>query len=132
MKRKNNKVQSGSICALVLRAGQSVENPAEGARDMRGMSLRDIAIQCMVREEGENATSLLRMSADDIYSRVKRSLYNPTSAFPAILDSSIQKSIVDIYNKVNTTFQLWTSKGSLKDFKTTSVMNIYSEVQVTF
>lgn len=117
---ERTKFRAAAADALVLRAGQSVENPAEGARDMRGMSLRDIAIQCMVREEGENATSLLRMSADDIYSRVKRSLYNPTSAFPAILDSSIQKSIVDIYNKVNTTFQLWTSKGSLKDFKTTS------------
>ncbi len=117
---ERTKFRAAASDALVLRAGQNVENPAEGARDLRGMSLRDLAIECMVREDGENATSLLRMSADDMYSRLTRSFYNPTSAFPAILDSSIQKSIVDIYNKVNTTFQLWTSKGTLKDFKTTS------------
>ena len=114
------KFRAAASDALVLRAGQSVENPAEGARELRGMSLRDLAIECMVREENENATSLLRMTADDMYSRLTRSFYNPTSAFPAILDSSIQKSIVDIYNKVNTTFQLWTSKGTLPDFKPTS------------
>ena len=117
---ERSKFRAAASDALVLRAGQNVENPAEGARDLRGMSLRDLAIECMVREDGENASSLLRMSPDEMYSRLTRSFYNPTSAFPSILDSSIQKSIVDIYNKVNTTFQLWTSKGTLKDFKTTS------------
>lgn len=117
---ETTKFRAAASDALVLRAGQEVTNPAEGARDLRSMSLRDLAIECLVREEGENASSLLRMSSDDMYSRLTRSFYNPTSAFPAILDTSIEKSIVDIYNKVPTTFQLWTSKGSLKDFKETS------------
>ena len=114
------KFRAAASDALVLRAGQSVENPAEGARGLRGMSLRDLAIECLVREEGENATTLLRMTPDDMYSRLTRGFFNPTAAFPAILDSSIEKSIVDIYNHVDTTFQLWTTEGTLKDFKTTS------------
>ena len=114
------KFRAAASDALVLRAGQSVENPAEGARDLRGMSLRDLAIECLVREEGENATSLLRMTPDDMYSRLTRGFFNPTAAFPAILDSSIEKSIVDIYNHVDTTFQLFTTEGTLKDFKPTS------------
>lgn len=117
---ESTKFRAAASDALVLRAGQSVENPAEGARDLRGMSLRDLAIECLVREEGENATSLLRMTPDDMYSRLTRGFFNPTAAFPAILDSSIEKSIVDIYNHTDATFPLWTTEGTLKDFKPTS------------
>ena len=42
---------------------------------------------------------------------------SPTASFPAILDQAIQKSIVHQYQNVLTTFDLWTSKGSLPDFK---------------
>jgi len=117
---ERTKFRAAASDALVLRAGQSVENPAEGARDLRGMSLRDLAIECMIREDGENASTLLRMSPDDVYSRLTRGFFNPTAAFPAILDSSIEKSIVDIYNHTDATFPLWTTEGTLKDFKPTS------------
>ena len=57
------------------------------------------------------------MDASDLYSHLCRQFYNPTAAFPAILDSTIRKSIVQLYNQVPTTFQVWTTKGSLSDFK---------------
>ena len=63
---------------------------------------------------------LLRMQPDEMYGELCRQFYNPTAAFPAILDSTIRKSIVYLYNEVPTTFQAWTTKGSLKDFKTTA------------
>lgn len=106
--------------ALLLRSGRvNVENPSTGARQLQGMSLRDLAIECLTRE-GRNTSELLRMSPDDLYSEMSRQFYNPTAAFPAILDQTIRKSIVELYNHVPTTFQAFTTKGSLKDFKTTT------------
>lgn len=105
--------------ALMLRAGVQVETPAEGANELRAMSLRDLAIECLSRE-GHDVMPLLRMQPDEMYGELCRQFYNPTAAFPAILDSTIRKSIVYLYNEVPTTFQAWTTKGSLKDFKTTA------------
>lgn len=106
--------------ALLLRSGRiRVENPSREARQFSAMSLRDLAIECLSRE-GRNASELLRMSSDDMYTELSRQFYNPTAAFPAILDDTIRKSIVDLYNHVPTTYQAFTTKGSLKDFKETA------------
>lgn len=106
--------------ALMLRSGRvKVDEPSAGARQLRGMSLRDLAIECLTRE-GRSAGELLRMAPDDLYSELSRQFYNPSAAFPAILDQTIKKSIVSLYNEVPTTFQAFTTKGSLKDFKTTA------------
>ena len=103
---------------LTIRSGISVEKATAGARGFAGASLRDMAILCMSRA-GENVNSLLRMDATEIYYELSRQFYNPTAAFPAILDTAIQKSIVSIYQSVPTTFEEWTGEGTLKDFKTT-------------
>lgn len=103
---------------MMLRSGVAVENATTEARGFSGASLRDLAIMCLGRD-GENVNDLLRMSSDGIYERMARQFYNPTAAFPAILDTAIQKSIVKIYQDVPTTFQEWTGEGTLKDFKTT-------------
>lgn len=105
--------------ALMLRAGIRVENPAEGCNEFRAMSLRDLAIECLSRE-GQQVGALLRMSSDDLYGELSRQFYNPSAAFPAILDSTIRKSIVHLYNSVPTTFEAITTKGTLKDFKQTA------------
>lgn len=105
---------------LMLRGGVvNVQNPSTGARRFGGMSLRDIAIDCLSRE-GRDPRELLRMGADELYSELARQFYNPTAAFPAILDQTIRKSIVELYAAVPTTFQLFTTKGSLRDFKVTA------------
>ncbi len=104
--------------ALLMRAGLPVESPAEGAGELRALSLRDLGIECLSRD-GKNISDLLRMHPDEMYSELCRQFYNPTAAFPAILDNTIKKSIVQLYNEVPTTFQEWTSKGSVKDFKMT-------------
>ncbi len=104
---------------LMMRAGVTVEHPAEGARQYRNMSLRDLAIECAVRD-GESDADLRRMSSDDLYNMMSRAFYNPTAAFPAILDSTIEKTIVQLYQMVPTTFEAFTTRGSLKDFKSTA------------
>ncbi|MBQ9699498.1 MAG: hypothetical protein IJV71_02650 [Lachnospiraceae bacterium] len=103
--------------ALVMRAGINIENPADGARELMGMSLRDLAIECLA-SEGHVGTSLNRRSNDELYSMLSRQFYNPTAAFPAILDNAINKAYVEGHKTVAVTFDQWTKKGTLKDFKT--------------
>ena len=105
--------------AMLMRTGVEVQNPAHGAEEMRGFSLRDMAIECLARDGVGTTTSLLRMSKDDLFNTVCRQFFNPTAAFPAILDNAIRKNIVQLYQTVPTTFQLWTTKGSVSDFKPT-------------
>ena len=116
---EGDKFRAAASDALMLRSGISVINAAAGAIDLRGMSLRDLAIQCLSRE-GRSANELLRMDSSEMYNQLCRDFYNPTAAFPAIMDSAIRKSIIQIYNQVPTTYQAWTSKGSLSDFKETA------------
>ena len=116
---EEDKFRAAATDGLMMRAGVAPSAPAEGAREMRGMSLRDLAVECLARD-GQDAGLLRRKSADDLYTDLMRQYYNPSASFPAILDQTIQKSIVDIYNKVPTTFQAITTKGTLPDFKTSA------------
>ena len=111
--------RQAAVDAMLLRAGVNVQNPAQGAEEMRGYSLRDLAIECMARDGVGTTTSLLRMSKDDLWNEACRQFFNPTAAFPAILDNAIRKNIVQMYQEIPTTFQLWTTKGSVSDFKPT-------------
>ena len=112
-----DKFRRAASDAMLLRAGISLERPEDGARNMSGMSLRDLAIECM-QADGSTETGLNRRSSDEIFSMMQRSFFNPEAAFPAILDQTIEKAYREGHRKVSVTFDKWTKKGSLKDFKT--------------
>lgn len=42
--------RQAAVDAMLLRTGVNVQNPAKGAEEMRGYSLRDLAIECMARD----------------------------------------------------------------------------------
>ena len=110
-----DKFRAAAADALLMRAGIQVEKPADGARELRGLSLRDLYIEC-ASSEGE--TGLNRKSSDELFSMASRQFFNPTAAFPAILDNAINKAYVEGHKNVAVTFDQITKKGSLKDFKT--------------
>lgn len=110
-----DKFRAAAGDALVMRSGIHLENPAEGARELMGMSLRDLAVECFA-QEGESGMS--RRNSDELYTMLQRQFYNPTAAFPAILDNAINKAYVEGHKTVAVTFDQWTKKGSLRDFKT--------------
>lgn len=116
---EQDKFRAAASDGIMMRAGMTVTNPAAGASDFRGTSMRDLAIDCLTRD-GANASELLRKSSGELYDMLARQFYNPTSVFPAIMDQTIRKSIVDMYNHVPTTFEQITTKGSLSDFKETA------------
>ena len=110
-----DKFRAAAGDALVMRSGIQIEKPAEGARELMGMSLRDLAIECLAAD-GEGG--LNRRSSEELYNLAMRQFFNPTAAFPAILDNAINKAYVEGHKTVAVTFDQWTKKGSLKDFKT--------------
>ena len=112
-----DKFREAAIDGLMMRSGVKVSNPAKGADSFRNTSLRDLAINCLARE-GKGMTELIQKSSDELYTELSRQFYNPSAAFPAIMDQTIRKSIVELYQQVPTTFQEFTTKGSLPDFKT--------------
>lgn len=109
-----DKFRAAAADALLLRSGMQIENTAAGARDLMGLSLRDLAIECL---SAEGETGLNRKSADDIYMALQRQFFNPTSAFPAIMDNAINKAYVEGHKTAPVTFDRWTKRGALKDFK---------------
>ena len=101
--------------ALLLKSGVPADEASDAARRRAGMSLRAIGEECLERFEGVSGTR--EMSGDVIFQMLARQFFSPTSAFPAILDTTIKKTIVQRYESANTTFQMWTTKGTLSDFK---------------
>lgn len=114
----------GAACdAMLMQAGVELEKPAEGAEELRGMSVRDILIESMARSGDGTVTELLRQSRASLWDQAVRQFMSPTASFPAILDDAIKKSIVQQYSLVPCTFEEWTSRGTLPDFKNTKDHN---------
>lgn len=111
---ENDKFRAAAADALVMRGGIELDKPADGADELRSMSLRDLAITTMSRE---GHTNLNMKSSDELFNSMTRDFYNPTSAFPSILDTAINKSYQEGHKKVAVTFDQFTKKGSLSDFK---------------
>ncbi len=110
-----DKFRSAAADALIMRGGIEVTKPADGAKELMSMSLRDLAIETL---QGEGISGLNRRSSDELYNMLSRQFYNPTAAFPSILDNAINKSYVEGHRTAPVTFDQWTKRGTLKDFKT--------------
>ena len=113
-KDEQDKFRDASSDAILIRGGISLEHPAAGARELMGMSLRDLAIECL---SAEGITGANRRSSDELFKEMQRQFYNPTAAFPAILDNVINKAYVEGHRTVPVTFDKWVKRGTLKDFK---------------
>lgn len=101
---------------LVMRGGLTPEGAGNGARQFAAMSFRDLAIECMERAGEAGAR---RMGSDELFTAIMQRQYlTPTAAFPAILDNAIEKAYVAGHKQVPVTFDKWTKKGTLPDFKT--------------
>lgn len=111
-----DKFRAAMADALVMRGGVSVDKPADGARDLMGMSLRDLAIESL-QKCGESA--LNRKNNDELFCMMAdRAYFNPSNSFPTIMDTAINKAYIEGHKTVAVTFDRWTKKGTLTDFKT--------------
>lgn len=114
---ETTKYRSAVVDGMLMRAGVEVENPAIGAEAFRGMSLRAVVADVLERDGVSNA---FRMNDEEL---LERSL-TATGSLPGILSNVANKSMLRGYQEAETTFQLFTSKGSVNDFKDTPVYQL--------
>ncbi len=106
---ERDKFRSAVTDGLAVRAGLSIEKPAAGYDSYRGLRLLDIARECVSRS-GDNQ----RYAGDD---ELIRAAISGTSDFPLILSNVAHKSMALAYQAAPTTFEQWTRKGTVSDFK---------------
>jgi len=106
---ETDKFRDAASDAMLLRGGMKLEKQAEGTNDFRGLSLKTLAIECLAKDGVENAH---RFSDEDLF---KKAL-TPSSSFVSVVENVVSKSM-RIYAPASTTFQDWTSTGSVSDFK---------------
>lgn len=121
---ESDRFRAAASDALLLRAGMRVDRPAEGARELRGLSLRDLLLEAVERDGGEAARDARGMrlrGASELFDQLisSRAYFSPTAAFPSILDQTIDKAYTQGYQLAPTTFEIWTQRGTLTDFKRT-------------
>lgn len=103
-----------AVDGLLLKSSIITDDSAvDGARNFAGLTLKELAIEAL-RKEGVNVAM---KSADQIFDMVIRSAFNPSSLFPTIMDQAIQKAYVEGHRTANVTFDIFTKKGTLTDFK---------------
>ncbi|WP_026486691.1 prohead protease/major capsid protein fusion protein [Caldanaerobius polysaccharolyticus] len=116
-KEEADKFREAATDAILLRSGIKLDKPADGARDLRGMKLRDLAIECLIRAGRSNAH---RLDNDTLF----REALTPDSQFTSILSNAVNKSMATAYKAATTTYEAWTSRGSNPDFKAATVYQI--------
>ncbi len=107
---ETDKFREAASDAILMRGSLSVEKPAEGARELRGMKLRDLAVECLIRAGRSNAH---RLDDDQLF----REALTPDNQFTSILSNAVNKSMATAYRTAQTTYQRWTGRGSNPDFK---------------
>lgn len=105
-----DKFREASSDAILMRAGKTLDKPADGARELRGMSLRDLAVECLIRA---GRTNTHRLDNDSLF----REAVTPDSQFVSVVNNAVNKSMATAYRAAQTTYQRWTGRGSNPDFK---------------
>ncbi|MFA7462919.1 MAG: hypothetical protein WCY59_07240, partial [Anaerovoracaceae bacterium] len=113
---------------LLLRSGMvNIEKPAEGASDFRGMTLMDMAREC-IRRTGSKVPGDIRAVVDmALNMRGSETIVGTTSDFPYILANTANKSLLEGFQAAPATYPFWARTGSLNDFKAASRIK-FSEV----
>lgn len=126
-----DKFRAAACDGFAMRCGVAVEKPAAGAEDFRGASLEALARDCVERT-GKRAPrdreELFRVALSNSTPRsirfqgTRSNVFNhSTSDFPYILADVANKSLTEGYMEAPTTYQFWTRKASLPDFKNKNV-----------
>lgn len=114
---EKDKYREAAVDSVLLRGGIRLEKAADGANDLRGMTLRDLAIETLTREGKGDAR---RMTSDSLF----RAALSPDSAFAAILSNAVDKTMRTEYAVAPSTFERFTSKSSYVDFKPKEMFQI--------
>lgn len=111
-----DKMRAAYRDGFLMRAGFEVIKPADGANQMRHMSVRDIAMDMLARSGGND---VLRMTPEEIFQRAMT-----TTTLPTLLSDITNAVLVRGYEDALPTYQKWARIGSLKDFRPQYVVTV--------
>lgn len=114
---------SAASDSLVIRAGLTIDKPHPGARDIQGMDLEEIMRICASRS-GQRA----EFSGGGRKAMIKAVM--TTSDFPAILENTLGKALRVGFEAEPATFEAWTRKVLVPDFKPQSRVLLGSAPQL--
>lgn len=107
---ESDKFRAAAQDAVLMAAGIPVAEPAQGAQELRGYSMIELARESLRRESDSTVNFGDNME-------LARAAINSTSTFPAIMANLANKSVMTGFNEAETTYQIWAGKGSNRDFK---------------
>lgn len=107
---ESDKFRAAAQDAVLMAVGIPVADAAPGAQELRGYSMVEMARESLRRESGSTVNFGDNME-------LARAAINSTSTFPAIMSNLANKSVMVGFNEAETTYQIWTGKGSNRDFK---------------
>lgn len=117
-----DKRRTGIEAALLLRAGVKPAAGVAERNEFSGLTLRELARVCLegqgIRLNGADPRRLAAVALGLEQPRMASGGgMHSTSDFANILENIANKSLLKGYDEVEETFHLWTSTGSLPDFK---------------
>lgn len=104
---ERDKFRAGAQASILARGNLAKD---DGANNYRGFSLMDLARECLAHA-GVNARGMGKMDV------VAAAFTHTSSDFPLLLANVANKAMLKGYEEADETFQLWTSTGTLGDFK---------------
>jgi HK97 family phage prohead protease len=104
---ERDKFVDAAVEAIVARSGHG---KIEGANPYRGLSLREMARECLVRG-GIDARGLNPMDM------VGRAFTQSTSDFPVLLENAMHKTLLNAYRTTSDTWTRFCRIGSVSDFR---------------
>lgn len=115
-----DKRSAAMIDGLTMRAGFTPDRPALGAEDFRGITLVDVARECLAMQNKR----VRGMSPNAIVREALSTRAATTSDFPYILAAVSGKVLRKAYELAPGTFQAWTVQTDGTDFKEMSRVQI--------
>lgn len=101
------KFRAAATEAVLIRGGR-----ANGQNDLAGLTLRELARECLTRAGQRSPMNVLEM--------VGRAL--TSSDLPYILANTANKTLFEAYENADNTWEIWCGVGSIPDFKTLSIV----------
>lgn len=117
---EKDKARAAIQDALYMRAGLTVDKPAAGAEELRGLSLREMAREMVMRSGGD--------TRGDIRAIVGRAL--TTTDLPALLVETSRRTLMDAYEAAPETWREFAATGIATDFKDSKAVGFEGDVNL--
>lgn len=115
------KFRAAATDGLLMRSGIVVATPAAGAEEMRKLTFKTLARECL-RRQGRN--DVYTMSDTEALELAMRSGMMGTSDFNYVLDQAGNKAISKAFAQAQQSWRIWATKGSLPNLESARRVNL--------